>query len=48
MIARLGMMAMGAVARAIARGVYAAETLGDAVAYRDRARSGDRGEGGGT
>jgi len=32
---RLGHMAADCLARAIARGVYAAETLGDCKCYRD-------------
>lgn len=35
-LARLGHVAADCVARAIARGVYAAETLGDVKSYRDR------------
>lgn len=36
LIMELGHMAADCVARAVARGVYAAETLGDAVAYRSK------------
>ena len=35
-LGRIGMMAADCVARAIARGVYAAETLGDSPSYRSR------------
>ncbi len=35
-VARIGMLAADCVARAIARGVYEAATLGDLISYRDR------------
>ncbi len=38
-ILRLGAIAADCVARAVARGVYEAETLGDSVAYRDMAKA---------
>ena len=38
-VSRLGMLAADCVARAIARGVYQAETMGDVDSYRDRYKS---------
>ena len=39
-VAEIGMMAADCLSRAIARGVYAAETLGDSPGYRSRHRPG--------
>ena len=39
-VAEIGMMAADCLSRAIARGVYAAETLGDSPGYRSRHRAG--------